>query len=80
MQFLDDKRQALNQEDPEGLIVVIVPEFVYHHWWEYLLHSDTAIILKFLLRAQPNIVVCSVPYHISQPNTRRQRRLERKND
>lgn len=80
MQFLDEKRQALNQEDPEGLIVVIVPEFVYHHWWEYLLHSDTAIILKFLLRAQPNIVVCSVPYHISQPNTRRQRRLERKND
>ena len=64
--FLHEKRKKLTQSDPESLLVVVVPEFVYHHWWEYLLHSETAILLKFLLRFEPNIVVCSVPYHISQ--------------
>lgn len=65
--FLHNKREEMVQEDPEALIVVVVPEFVYNHWWEYLLHSETAILLKVLLRSEPNIVVCSVPYHISSP-------------
>lgn len=65
MLFLNEKRKALNKEDPEALLVVVVPEFVYHRWWEYLLHSETAILLKFMLRFEPNIVVCSVPFHLS---------------
>ncbi len=65
MSFLKQTRQELNKQDPEALIVVIVPEFVYHRWWEYLLHSETAIQLKILLRFEPNIVVCSVPFHVS---------------
>lgn len=67
LQFLHAKREQMTQIDPEALLVVVVPEFVYHCWWEYLLHSETAILLKFLLRFEPNIVVCSVPYHISHP-------------
>jgi hypothetical protein len=65
--FLHEKRVEMTQSDPESLLVVVVPEFVYSRWWEYFLHSETAILLKFLLRFEPNIVVCSVPYHISQP-------------
>jgi len=65
MSFLKETREELNKKDPEALIVVVVPEFVYHRWWEYLLHSETALQLKLLLRFEPNIVVCSVPFHIS---------------
>ncbi len=64
--FLHEKRQELTRNDPESLLVVVVPEFVYHRRWEHLLHSETAILLKFLLRFERNIVVCSVPYHVSQ--------------
>lgn len=67
LQFLQEKRKEINAKDPEALLVVVVPEFVFHRWWEYLLHSETAIQLKILLRFQPNIVVCSVPYHVSNP-------------
>lgn len=65
--FLQEKRKELTKIDPESLLVVVVPEFVYYRWWEYLLHSETALLLKIYLRFEPNIVVCSVPYHISNP-------------
>lgn len=64
--FLHDKRRELTKAAPEALLVVVIPEFVYSRWWEYLLHSETEVLLKFLLRFEPNIVICSVPYHISQ--------------
>jgi hypothetical protein len=67
MAFLSQKREELNRIDPKALLIVVVPEFVFHHWWEYLLHSETAVILKFMLRSQQNIVVCSVPFQISNP-------------
>lgn len=66
MSFLKQTRKEMSEKDPEALIVVVVPEFVYHKWWEYLLHSETAIQLKILLRFEPNIVVCSVPFHVSR--------------
>lgn len=51
----------------EGTIVTIVlPELVVAHWWEQLLHSQSALFFKRLLLFEPGVVVTSVPFHLAQ--------------
>ncbi len=45
-------------------VTVVIPEFVVHHWWEHLLHNQSALILKGRLLFRKGTVVTSVPYHI----------------
>ena len=44
-------------------ITVVLSEFVPRHWWEWLLHSQTAFRLKAALLFRPNTIVIDVPYH-----------------
>ena len=53
---------ALDKSDDRP-ITVVVSEFVPHHWWEWLLHSQTAFRLKAALLFRPNTIVIDVPYH-----------------
>jgi amino acid transporter len=51
----------------EGTIVtVVLPELVVAHWWEQVLHGQSALFFKRLLLFEPGVVVTSVPFHISQ--------------
>ena len=43
---------------------VILPEFVPKHWWEWILHNQTALRLKAALFFHSNVVVADVPYHL----------------
>jgi hypothetical protein len=43
---------------------VIIPEYVVGHWWEQLLHNQTALRLKTRLLFQPNVVVVDIPWHL----------------
>ncbi len=52
------------EEFPEELVTVVVPEFVAESFWGELLHNQTARTLRRHLRAQEDIVVIDVPYHI----------------
>jgi hypothetical protein len=55
----------------EGTIVtVVLPELVVAHWWEQLLHSQSALFFKRLLLFEPGVVVTSVPFHIAQVTER----------
>ena len=49
---------------PEDTLTVILPEFVVAHWWEYLLHNQTAFQLKNALQARHDIVVTDIPQHL----------------
>jgi amino acid transporter len=49
---------------PNDTLTVILPEFVVLHWWEYLLHNQTAFRLKAALLFRPGIIVVSVPQHL----------------
>jgi len=51
---------------PQRTLSVIVPEFVPSHWWEQLLHNQTALRLKAALLFRPGIVVTNVPYHLKK--------------
>jgi len=53
---------AIDKSDDRPITVVIA-EFVPRHWWEWLLHSQTATRLKAALLFRPNTIVIDVPYH-----------------
>lgn len=55
---------ALRAEQPDTTVTVVLPEFVTAHWWEFLLHNQTATRLKWALLTRPGVVVTDVPYHL----------------
>lgn len=48
------------------LVTVVLPEFVPGHWWEHLLHNQTALALKAVLLFSKRTVVTSVPHHLAR--------------
>jgi hypothetical protein len=56
IQYLDE----LDQESPDEMITVIIPEFVTS-WSTQFLHNQSALALKARLLYRPNTVVTSVP-------------------
>jgi amino acid transporter len=46
-------------------ITIVLAEFVPRNWWEWILHSQTALRLKLALLFRPNTIVIDVPYHFA---------------
>jgi hypothetical protein len=57
---------ALRDANPDAAISVILPEFVVAHWWERLLHNQTALRLKLKLYSDPDVAVVNIPYHVAR--------------
>jgi amino acid transporter len=57
---------ALQDTYPHHTFTVVLPEYVPSHWWEHLLHNQTALRLKAALLFHPGVVVTNVPYHVAQ--------------
>ena len=49
---------------PRDIVEVFVPEYVVGHWWEHLLHNQSALRLKSRLLFMPGVMVTSVPYQL----------------
>jgi hypothetical protein len=49
---------------PRDIITVIIPEYVVGHWWEQLLHNQSALRLKARLLFLPDIVIVDIPWHL----------------
>jgi amino acid transporter len=58
--FIDE----LDARYDNDVVTVVIPEFVVHHWWEHLLHNQSALFLKARLLFRKGTVVTSVPYHV----------------
>ena len=56
-------RQLL-RDHPDGVISVIIPEYVVPRWWEHLLHNQSALRLKARLLFEPSVTVTSVPWQL----------------
>jgi Amino acid permease len=56
----------LSSEHPDRRVIAMVPELVEHRWYNYLLHSQRATVLKTLLLIKGNgqISVLNVPWYI----------------
>jgi hypothetical protein len=46
------------------VVNVFIPEYVVGHWWEQLLHNQSALRLKSRLLFQPGVMVTSVPWQL----------------
>src|SRR5207237_2726629 len=55
---------AMHAQFPNKTLTVILPEMVPAHWWEQVLHNQTALRLKAALLFRPGVVVANVPYHL----------------
>ncbi|OWY59242.1 hypothetical protein B7486_75630, partial [cyanobacterium TDX16] len=60
LRFIDEH----DEEFPDDVLTVVLPEFVFPHWWQEALHNQSALVLKARLRMRPNTVVTNVPIHI----------------
>ena len=54
--------RQLRRENPGDVISIVIPEYVVAHWWENLLHNQTALRLKGRLLFEPSVAVTSVPW------------------
>ena len=57
--------QRLRTDNPNDLVTVFVPEYVVGHWWEQLLHNQSALRLKGRLLFTPGVMVTSVPWQLA---------------
>jgi len=60
--LLDEIRKQTDRGDT--IVTVVLPELIPAHWWENLLHNQTAFYIKRLLLFEPAVVVTSVPFHL----------------
>jgi amino acid transporter len=64
IQPLLDHVRSIRRRSPRDVVCVFVPEYVVGHWWEALLHNQTALRLKARLLFQPGVMVTSVPWQL----------------
>jgi amino acid transporter len=55
----------LRRDNPRELVSVFLPEYVVRHWWEALLHNQSALRLKARLLFQTRVMVVSVPWRLA---------------
>ena len=55
------------------VVTVLIPEFFVEHWWQHLLHNQTALVLKGRLLFRRRIVVTSIPYASDNVQPRKRR-------
>ena len=55
---------SLTRKSPRDLVTIYIPEYVVGHWWEQLLHNQSALRLKGRLLFTPGVMVVSVPWQL----------------
>jgi amino acid transporter len=56
--------KEIRRSSPRDLVTVYIPEYVVGHWWEHLLHNQSALRLKGRLLFTPGVMVSSVPWQL----------------
>ncbi|GAA4704747.1 APC family permease [Pseudonocardia yuanmonensis] len=60
-----DYVKRIRSDNPRDVVTVYIPEYVVGHWWEQLLHNQSALRLKSRLLFQPGVMVTSVPWQLA---------------
>jgi amino acid transporter len=66
-----DYVRDIRRKSPRDVVTVFIPEYVVGHWWEQLLHNQSALRLKGRLLFQPGVMVTSVAYQLRSSERRR---------
>jgi hypothetical protein len=59
-----DYVKRVRTKNPRDIVTVFVPEYVVGHWWEQILHNQSALRIKTRLLFQPGVMVVSVPWQL----------------
>jgi amino acid transporter len=62
-----DHVRSRRRSSPRDVVTVVIPEYVVNHWWQHVLHNQSALRIKTRLLFQPGVVVISVPWQIDRP-------------
>jgi amino acid transporter len=60
LRFVDE----LERRWADGIITVLIPEMFVEHWWQQLLHNQSALMLKGRLLFRRRTAVTSMPYRV----------------
>jgi amino acid transporter len=60
-----DYVKRISKESPRTVVTVFLPEYVVGHWWEHVLHNQSALRLKGRLLFMPGVMVTSVPWQLN---------------
>ncbi|MFD7502733.1 APC family permease [Streptomyces sp. NPDC059850] len=72
-----DYVKGLRRESPRDVVSVYIPEYVVGHWYEHLLHNQSALRLKGRLLFTPGVMVTSVPWQLDSSELARKRARKR---
>lgn len=56
--------RRVRRESPRDVVVIYIPEYVVGHWWEQILHNQTALRLKSRLLFATGVMVANVPWRL----------------
>jgi amino acid transporter len=71
----------LSEKQPHRRIVVVIPELVEGHWYEYFLHNQRGRLLEWMLQVRGNerIFTVSAPYYLRKhPDSGHQQRQSKR--
>jgi hypothetical protein len=72
-----DYVKSLRSKSPRDVVTVFIPEYVVGHWWENLLHNQSALRIKGRLLFEPGVMVTSVPWQLDSSAGKDLDRLDR---
>ncbi|MFH8473720.1 APC family permease [Streptomyces sp. NPDC018000] len=72
-----DYVKGLRRDSPRDVVSVYIPEYVVGHWYEHLLHNQSALRLKGRLLFTPGVMVTSVPYQLESSEVAKKRARKR---
>jgi amino acid transporter len=65
-----DYVKSRRADAPRDVVTVFIPEYVVGHWWEHLLHNQSALRIKARLLFEPGVMVTSVPWQLQSSTNR----------
>ncbi len=63
--LIDYLQQLEAERQPDGIIAIVLPQFVPARWWENLLHNQSAWMIRLALLFRRGYIVIDVPYHLT---------------
>jgi len=60
LHYIDIEKSAR----PDGMITVVIPEFVTGRWWHGLLHNQSGLLLKIALLSKEGVTTTNMRFHV----------------
>jgi amino acid transporter len=70
--------KRVRKDNIRDVVTVYIPEYVVGHWWEHILHNQSALRIKGRLLFEPGVMVTSVPWQLTSSSRKDLEKLDAK--